>query len=78
MSIQFKKWREETGLSQRDLAEQLGFDTPQLISNVERGLSTYPMNSIKSLAELFGVTERQIRVEMFLHKEKQLRKKMKL
>lgn len=74
----FKKWREQQGLSQREVADALCMDTCQMISNIERGLSLYPMKSIKKVAEIFNVQERQVRVEMFLFQEAKLRKKYRL
>ena len=74
----FKKWREQQGLSQREVADALGMETCQMISNIERGLSLYPMKSIKKVAEIFNVQERQVRVEMFLFQENKLRKKYRL
>lgn len=77
-SNKFKQWREDAELSQRDVASALGFKTIQMVSNIERGVSTYPMGKIKQVASLFDVQERSVRVEMFLFKEQQLRKKLKL
>ena len=50
-----KKLRETAGLSQREVADALGYKTPQLISNNERNISHPPINSIRKLAKLYGV-----------------------
>lgn len=48
-----KQMRETAGLSQREVADSLGYTTPQLISNNERNISHPPINSIKTLARLY-------------------------
>ncbi len=50
-----KQMRETAGLSQREVAEALGYGTPQLISNNERDISHPPINSIRKLAKLYNV-----------------------
>ncbi len=45
-----KEVRIKAGLSQRDVADILGYSTPQFISNWERGLSHPPINSLKKIA----------------------------
>ncbi|MEN0059427.1 MAG: helix-turn-helix transcriptional regulator [Bdellovibrio sp.] len=50
-----KTKREASGLSQKQVAEALGYSTPQFISNWERGLSAPPMKIIKKLADLYRI-----------------------
>lgn len=50
-----KQMRETAGLSQREVADSLGYTTPQLISDNERNISHPPINSIRKLAKLYGV-----------------------
>lgn len=47
--------RTRAGFSQRDVAEHLGYATPQFISNWERGVSAPPISVLKTLAKLYGV-----------------------
>lgn len=47
--------RTSSGLSQRDVADRLGYKTPQFISNWERGLSYPPTEAIKTLSKLYKV-----------------------
>ena len=42
-----KKARSKMGLSQRDVADKLGYTSPQFISNVERGLCSPPLKKLK-------------------------------
>jgi len=50
----FKEARIEAGLSQWDVAKELGYGTPQFISNIERGISTIPMDKLTDISKLFG------------------------
>lgn len=51
-----KEARAMSGLSQRDVSVHLGYDTPQFISNWERGVSSPPVSIVKKLAELYRVS----------------------
>ncbi|HWU45112.1 MAG TPA: helix-turn-helix transcriptional regulator [Bdellovibrio sp.] len=51
-----KQKRSAAGLSQRDVADKLGYTTPQFISNWERGVSHPPINALKRLGELYRVS----------------------
>ncbi|KYG70809.1 helix-turn-helix domain-containing protein [Bdellovibrio bacteriovorus] len=50
-----KKSREARNLSQGDVSTHLGYNTPQFISNWERGLSLPPVTTLKSLAKLYKI-----------------------
>lgn len=47
--------RENSGFSQADVAQKLGYTTPQFISNWERGISAPPFNALKKLAVLYKI-----------------------
>ena len=51
-----KTKRVNAGLSQRDVADKLGYSTTQFISNWERGVSHPPINALKKLGELYKVS----------------------
>ncbi|MNT25317.1 helix-turn-helix protein [compost metagenome] len=55
-----KKKRSLAGLSQKEVSEELGYSTPQFISNWERGMSTPPMTAIKKLALLYKISMDEI------------------
>lgn len=74
----FKQWRESSGLSQNDVAEKLGFETPQMISNIERNISCYPIGSINKVASIFSVTPKEIKEEIFKFKVDKIREKLGL
>lgn len=52
--------RLNANLSQRDVADQLGYSTPQFISNWERGVSQPPISSLKKLAELYKISATEL------------------
>lgn len=51
-----KQKRTAAGLSQRDVADELGYETPQFISNWERGVSFPPISALKDLGELYKIS----------------------
>ncbi|MBK9322215.1 MAG: helix-turn-helix transcriptional regulator [Bdellovibrionaceae bacterium] len=50
-----KEKRTLSGLSQKDVAEKLGYSSAQFISNWERGHSSPPIHTLRKLAELYEV-----------------------
>lgn len=62
-----KKW------TQKQLANELGFESPQLISNIERGVQAYPTKRIKQFKRIFGPKAASTLVDIKL---KALKKKM--
>ncbi len=46
-----KKVRENASLTQADLAKAMSYDNPQIISNIERGVSALPTKRISEFAE---------------------------
>ncbi len=51
-----KRARENSGLSQADVARELGYSSPQFVSNWERGLSSPPVPKLKKLCRLYHVS----------------------
>lgn len=54
-SAQFKQMRERAKLTQREVADALGYTTPQFVSNVERGRCRFPVIQLPILAKLYRV-----------------------
>lgn len=50
-----KEKRVQSGLSQKDVATKLGYTTSQFISNWERGISHPPLNTLRSLSNLYKI-----------------------
>ena len=51
-----KEKREECGLSQLEVAEQLGYSSAQFVSNWERGIVAPPIDTIAVLIDLYKLT----------------------
>jgi len=48
--------RARAGLSQKDVADELGYKTSQVVSDWERGYRSIPSNVLKKIAKLYGVS----------------------
>jgi transcriptional regulator with XRE-family HTH domain len=55
-----KEYRVKKGFTQLELSEKLGYDTPQFVSIMERGLAKLPLNVIGQLIVLLGIPEKKI------------------
>jgi transcriptional regulator with XRE-family HTH domain len=74
-----KQTREKADLSQRQVADELGYQSAQFISNWERGVSSPPLKTLKKLGDLYKVHAENLyqimlqdtlrRVEADLHRE---------
>ena len=79
LALFLKTAREKAELSQRQVADELGYQSAQFISNWERGISSPPMKTLKQLGELYNVSAEDLyeimvedtlrRVEADLHLE---------
>lgn len=50
-----KEYREKADATQSEVAERLGYATPQFISNIERGVSVAPLPLLNGLISLYKV-----------------------
>lgn len=50
-----KQKRVITGLSQKDVAEKLGYSTSQFISNWERGVSQPPLHTLRKISSIYKI-----------------------
>lgn len=50
-----KEKRVNSGLSQKDVAEKLGYSTSQFISNWERGISHPPLATLRKLSDMYHI-----------------------
>lgn len=70
-----KKKRIEAGLTQSEVASELGYSSPQFISNWERGLANPPVFILRNLTKLYKVSADEMfkklmqEVERDLHSE---------
>lgn len=50
-----KKHREKIGMTQLELARELGYEIPQFISIVEHGRSKVPLDKCKKISEVLNI-----------------------
>jgi transcriptional regulator with XRE-family HTH domain len=55
-----KEKRTQSSLSQKEVATKLGYSTSQFISNWERGISQPPINTLRTLANMYNVAAEQM------------------
>lgn len=55
-----KREREARHFTQKFVADFLGFRTPQLISNWERGIAAPPFKEVRKLARLYSVNQDEL------------------
>jgi transcriptional regulator with XRE-family HTH domain len=55
-----KEKRELAGMTQLELAQKLGYESPQFVSLIERGLSKAPYELIGKCVVILGLPEKQI------------------
>jgi transcriptional regulator with XRE-family HTH domain len=60
-----KKSRVEAGLTQNEVAQALGYTSPQFISNWERGLCNPPLENLGKLVELYDMSSQEL-IETFV------------
>jgi transcriptional regulator with XRE-family HTH domain len=53
--------REELGMKQTELAEKLGYDSAQFLSNVERGVAPMPRFWLNRLAIIFKLNREDLK-----------------
>jgi len=61
-----KEARLDERITQRILAKRLGYDTPQAISNIERGARKLEIHKIDLLKKSLGLTRKQVIAAMVL------------
>lgn len=66
LGVVLKKNREESGLSQADVAKKFGYTTAQFVSNWERGLVVPPLSTLKKLCKLYDFPEHKIQKKLQL------------
>ena len=68
--------RERAGYTQSDIAQKLGYSTPQFISNFERGLCAPPMKNLKTFVKLYKIHVDEIVSLIVKEQETTLRKEL--
>lgn len=73
----FKKRREASGHSQRTVAKELGYSSPQFISNWERGLCGPPLKKLPRIIDLYGLNRVEVVTVMMKAYKKELERSLK-
>ena len=60
-----KEARQKKALTQSEIAKHLGYNTPQFVSNWERGLSAPPIESLNQISEILELDVSQVRNYVF-------------
>lgn len=55
-----RKWRENAELSQGDLAEKMGYSSPQIVSNWERGICIVPPKKAALFCKATGAKQKDL------------------
>ena len=74
LAAYLRKKRIEAGLTQSEVAAELGYSSPQFISNWERGLANPPVFVLKNLTRLYRVSTDEMFEKLLAEVEGDLRK----
>ena len=74
----FRLHRNKVNLSQDEVAKQLGYNSPQFISNFERGLCMVPLNKIAKLIKLYKMNAEEVTDLMVHLQEQYIRRELNL
>lgn len=55
LGVHLRVMRINAGYSQGDIAKRLGYSSPQFVSNWERGVSEPPIETLRKLADIYGI-----------------------
>ncbi len=55
-----KDHRRKANLTQKDLAEKLGYDIPQFLSLMENGHAKIPLNILGKIIDLLNIPEKKV------------------
>ena len=64
-----KERRIQADLTQADVAQKLGYTSPQFISNFERGLCSPPLKNLKVLVKLYKLPAEEV-IDLILKEQK--------
>ncbi len=60
VAMYLKTCRETAGISQSDLAKKFKWGSPQYVSNIERGLSEWPLKSLKKAVKVVKGEDKEV------------------
>ncbi len=68
-----KEKRMESGFTQSEVADKLGYSSPQFVSNFERGLCSPPVSNLKTLVKLYKISTDEVVRLIIKEQERDLR-----
>lgn len=77
LAVYFKKRREQSGHSQRTVAKELGYSSPQFISNWERGLCGPPLKKLPRIIDLYKLNKGDVVTVMMKAYKKEIERSIK-
>ena len=69
-----KTERVKAGLTQGEIANKLGYSSPQFISNIERGLSVIPLKTLAVLVSEYRINQETM-IKTIMDSQRQILKK---
>jgi len=73
VSAYLKQARVQSGFSQAELSDKLGYTSPQIVSNWERGMCGAPLDKLFELSNILDLNKNEF-LEMLLSEQKQMLK----
>lgn len=64
-----KARRQENGYTQKEVSKKLKLDSPQFISNIERGHCGPPLPILKKMIDIYGIDPKDV-IELVLSEER--------
>ena len=71
LGVYLKTQRERRGLTQSEVANKLGYGSPQFISNIERGISNVPIKSLRVIIDLYQIPAEEV-IDILIQERKQM------
>ena len=69
-----KTQRVKAGPTQGEVAQKLGYSSPQFISNIERGLSVIPLKTLAVLVSEYGINQELV-IKTIMDSQRQILRK---
>lgn len=73
VSDYLRQARIKAGLSQANLSEELGYTSPQIVSNWERGLCGAPLDKLYDLSDILKLNKKEL-ITLLLNEQEALLK----
>mgnify|MGYP000648656732 CR=1 FL=1 len=61
-----------SGLSQGKVSKEFGYNSPQFVSNWERGLCCPPMKTLKELCSLYSIEKKEMKNVLMKKREQEI------